>query len=93
MSKTDKVDIKDKNDIFWQNFYVIESLVSILKDGCNNLEFNSVYYNDCKDYKFRLSKERNNYINTLSVVLEKLEHIKDYQENCEETEFVFRGSD
>ena len=89
MVRSEKVVTKEKNEIFWQNLYVIESLINILKDGCNNLEFNSVYYNDCKDYRFKLSRERNNCINTLSVVLEKLENIKNYHEDCEEIPFNF----
>ncbi|MBQ6516102.1 hypothetical protein IJI31_02870 [bacterium] len=81
MTRSEKIAVKEKNEIFWQNLYIIESLINILKDGCNNLEFNSVYYNDCKDYRFKLSEERNNCINTLSVVLEKLENIKSYHED------------
>ena len=84
MDKNEKFNLKERTDDFWQNFYIIESLINILKDGCNNLEFNAIYYNDCKDYRFKLSEERNNCINTLSVVLEKLKYIKDYQEDFEE---------
>lgn len=86
MINGEKYVLKEKSDIFWQNLYIIESLIHILKDGCNNLEFNSVYYNDCKDYRYKLSEERNNCINTLSVVLEKLENIKNYHENFEDTQ-------
>ena len=86
MINGEKYVLKEKSDIFWQNLYIIESLIHILKDGCNNLEFNSVYYNDCKDYRFKLSEERNNYINTLTVVLEKLENIKNYHEDFEDTQ-------
>jgi len=89
MAKSEKFAVQKKSEIFWQNLYVIESLINILKDGCNNLEFNSVYYNDCKDYRFKLSEERNNCINTLSVVLEKLENIKNCQEELEKIPFNF----
>jgi len=70
-------------DIFWTNFFILDSLVRLLINSCYNLELNSEYYGNSENISQELSQERNNYINVLTVVLEKLNELKLTAESLE----------
>ena len=51
----------------------IETLLELTKNYCLSKEFQSVHYNLSDAGAFLLSKERNHYINMLSITLDKLD--------------------
>lgn len=74
----------EKKDCILLNYFNIiqdylcflESLIKLTKSSCLEKEMNSSYYDLSKNNKLQLSEERNNYINVLSITLEKLEELK-----------------
>lgn len=54
----------------------LETLLELTKNYCLSKEFQSVHYNLSDAGAFLLSKERNHYINMLSITLDKLDKIK-----------------
>lgn len=59
----------------------LETIITLTKEICLNKEFRSEYYelpDSCKKY---LSKERNHYINMLSIALEKISKLMSIEEH------------
>ena len=54
----------------------IESILSVTKEVCLEKEINSKYYNIPLQEQIKLSTERNNYINMITLAQEKIEQLK-----------------
>lgn len=74
----------DKNHIdkfvcFYQELfnelYVIETIVNMTRNSCLEQEFNGQYYGTTGENSAQLSAERNNYINMLTILSEKISNI------------------
>ncbi|MBE7711792.1 MAG: hypothetical protein E7Z92_06615 [Cyanobacteria bacterium SIG31] len=52
--------------------FILETLIKFTKETCLGYEISSQYYHLPIEEQVKLSKERNHYINMLSVVEEKL---------------------
>ena len=61
----------------------LESVVKAAKELCLDKELSSYYYNLTVPAKIGLSDERNNYINLLSIALDKIENIKTINDSIE----------
>lgn len=57
------------------DLFMMESLINLTKESCIKKELESVYYNLDKDMQLKLSNERNNYINLMSIAEEKILHL------------------
>ncbi len=69
----------DKFICFYQELfnelYVIDSIVSMTKSCCLEREFSGQYYGATGENSAQLSAERNNYINMLTILSEKLANV------------------
>ena len=69
--------------------YVIDTIVSMTKSSCLEREFNGEYYGTTGECSAQLSAERNNYINMLTILSEKISNMINL--NCAaETEFLLQ---
>ena len=60
------------NDDFLNELEILESIINLFKKSCELCEINSIYYDLAANDIYKLSKERNDYINLLNVLQEKV---------------------
>lgn len=69
----------DKFTCFYQELfnelYIIDSIVNMTKNSCLEREFSGQYYGATGENSAQLSAERNNYINMLTILSEKLANV------------------
>ncbi len=63
------------NEDMINELYTLESLVKTTVENCLNKECSSEYYPE-EERKRRISEERNDYINILTIALSKIKHIQ-----------------
>lgn len=63
-------------DNIYEEIEQTDAIITTLKISCLNKEINGDYYNLNSMHSFNLSKERNQYINLLTVAQEKINKIK-----------------
>lgn len=68
----------------FDELFTLESIIKLTQEACLDREEDSIHYDLTPKEKFSLSKERNHYINMLTIALEKVEHIKNYNLLIEE---------
>ena len=68
----------------FDELFTLESIIKLTQEACLDKEEDSIHYNLAKDNKVALSEERNHYINMLTIALEKVENIKNYNLRIEE---------
>lgn len=68
-------DVNCINENMINELYTLESLVKTTVENCLNKECSSEYYRE-DERKKKISEERNNYINILTVALSKIKHIQ-----------------
>ncbi len=68
-------DVNCINENMINELYTLESLVKTTVENCLNKECNSEYYRE-QDRKKKISEERNDYINILTIALSKIKHIQ-----------------
>lgn len=61
----------------FDELYVADTIINITKSSCLNREFSGQYYGTTGEYSEQLSAERNNYINMLTILSEKISNIKE----------------
>ena len=82
MSENNKA-VKLCCESIYDQLFHLESIIKITKDACLDKEFQSVYYNLSSKAKYTLSEERNNYINMLTIALDKISELKAINDNIE----------
>lgn len=65
------------NDDFLNELEILESIINLFKKSCELCEINSIYYDLAANNIYKLSKERNDYINLLNVLQEKVYLLKE----------------
>ena len=73
-----KYHVCDANKCYQEVFseiYKIDSLISMVKKMCEEREFKSEYYNLSKSKAEKLSIERNDYINVLTIVSDRISNV------------------
>lgn len=63
------------NEQIFNELYVADSIVNLTKNSCMDREFSGQYYGIPIESSAQLSAERNNYINMLTILSEKISHI------------------
>lgn len=63
-------------DESFETLAMLETILELTLKSCFLKENDAIYYDLSDNLKLELSKERNQYMNLLSVALEKVEHIK-----------------
>jgi hypothetical protein len=63
-------------DIIFEKIFTLETVIKLTLSSCKEKEIKAEYYNITFNNIINLSEERNNYINMLTIALEKLEEIK-----------------
>ncbi len=59
----------------FDELYIIDSIVKMTKNSCLEYEFNGQYYGASCESSKKLSAERNNYINMLTLLSERISNI------------------
>ena len=59
----------------FNELYTINTLISMVKRVCEEREYKGEYYNISKEKAVKLSKERNDYINVLTIISDRLSNI------------------
>ena len=59
----------------FNELYIIDSIVQMTKKTCQDYEFSGQYYGIPVEKSIKLSTERNNYINMLNLLSEKISNI------------------
>ena len=67
----------------FDKIYTLESIIKLTLSNCQDKEITSSYYDVSSKNTIKLSEERNNYINMLTIALEKLEQLKTISSNLE----------
>lgn len=62
-------------DFVFEELDSVQTIIKITKEVCFEKENNSKYYNLPISESSKLSNERNNYINLLSLALEKIDNL------------------
>lgn len=81
---------KDHNHVLscfqttFDELFLLESIIKLTKESCLDREVTSQYYNLSEEKKRHLSEERNNYINMLSIALDRVKILKDINNQIEE---------
>ncbi len=60
----------------FNELFTLESIIKLTKESCLDKEFTSIYYELSGEHKNILSAERNNYINMLTLALDKISNLK-----------------
>ena len=68
----------------FDELFLLESIIKLTKESCLDREVTSQYYNLSEEKKRHLSEERNNYINMLSIALDRVKILKDINNQIEE---------
>ncbi len=63
-------------EIIFEKIYMLETIIKLTLICCSNKELKGEYYDLSDKNIINLSEERNNYINMLTIALEKLEQLK-----------------
>ena len=74
-------------DKTFDEIYMLESIIKLIKESCLEKEIDSKYYNLDSFDKILLSEERNHYINLLSMAIDKLSDLKQMNVNLEKEVF------
>ena len=59
----------------FNELYKIDTLVQVTRSNCENIEFSGQYYGIPREMVALLSAERNNYINMLTILSERISEI------------------
>ena len=59
----------------FDELYIVDSIVKMTKNSCLEHEFNGEYYGASCESSKKLSAERNNYINMLTLLSERISNI------------------
>ena len=59
----------------FDELYIVDSIVKMTKNSCLEHEFNGQYYGASCESSKKLSAERNNYINMLTLLSERISNI------------------
>lgn len=76
MAKIHNSKIVALNQQTFEELYIIDSIIDVTRNTCENFEFNGQYYGITPDKSHQLSAERNNYINMLNILAEHIGNIK-----------------
>ena len=68
----------------FDELFLLESIIKLTKESCLDREVTSQYYNLSEEKKRYLSEERHNYINMLSIALDRVKILKDINNQIEE---------
>lgn len=71
--------------------YIVDSIVKMTKNSCLEREFNGQYYGADIESSKKMSAERNNYINMLTVLSERIDNIMNINVNIE-NEFLLHNN-
>ena len=69
-------DLKSILDSAYINLFQLETLTELTKNACWEKELSSIYYDTNYDEQINLSKERNNYINMLTIIQDKIANLR-----------------
>ena len=83
MKKMNETFISSLEDLI-ELILIIEDLIKITRELCLSKEMLSIYYDLDKDRSHKISEERNIYINTLNIAIEKIAHVKSINEKFEQ---------
>lgn len=61
----------------FEELYLVDTFVQLTRTSCQECEFKGEYYGITDEMSKKLSAERNNYINMLSVIADKISNIMD----------------
>ena len=81
-------DVNEINESIIDELQTVESLLKLTVESCLNKECNSEYY--ANDSTAQISAERNKYISTLLLALERLKHVQAL--NCEIEDLIIKSS-
>lgn len=71
---------KEKNEFYQEAFremYVVNTLIKAVINNCQGKEFSTQYYGIPQEYVYRISDERNEYLNILYVASDRISELID----------------
>lgn len=75
MKSTGSKDIRKFYQDAFSEMYVVNTLINVAKSNCQEKEFKAEYYGIPIKYTNYISDERNDYINILSVVADRISNL------------------
>ena len=72
---TEKQALRNYCQQAFDELYIVDSIVKMTKNSCLEHEFNGEYYGASCESSKKLSAERNNYINMLTLLSERISNI------------------
>ena len=76
--------IDDSLELSFKELFFLESLIKLTKESCLEMEMRANYYNLQQREQYKLSEERNHYINLLTIAQEKVSNLKNLSQRIEE---------
>ena len=77
----------------FDELYAADSIVNITKNSCLAREFNGQYYGTSGEFSAKLSAERNNYINMLTILSEKISYLMELNNTLENEIMLQKNTD
>ena len=81
------------NQEAFEELYMADTLVQLTKSSCEAREYTGQYYGITNERRKKLSAERNNYINMLSILSDKISNIMDISLSMEKEIMLQQYSD
>ena len=75
MKKTDATNLLDCYQETLDELCVANSIIKLVRSSCLEREFTGEYYGISRDKTVHISEERNNYINMLNILSEKISNV------------------
>lgn len=75
MKRTDATSLVDCYQETFEELCVANSIIKLVRSSCLEREFSGEYYGISRDKTIHISEERNNYINMLNILSEKISNI------------------
>ena len=93
MNNNAKNSVLDYYQETFEELCVINSIVKLVKNSCLEREFSGQYYGIPPEKIIHLSEERNNYINMLTVLSERVTNVMNLHEYMEVEKSLHNNSD
>ncbi len=93
MKKAAQSDILSFYQEAFNELYIVNTLINMVKTNCQEKEFKGEYYGLVKQSAKKLSDERNDYINILSLLSDKISNIQNIHLSIEKEYSLQQNSD
>ena len=75
MTHNQETDLNEFYQEAFREMYVVNTLINAVINNCQGKEFNAQYYGIPHEFTYRISDERNEYLNILNVASDRISEL------------------